>query len=271
VAAELVELTEPIDPSLLAALGPIPRLKARSEAVRLGTPLIGSDEYRDRLLTWGGAEVGSVAIGRIASAIDHLYTWQRIILGGSIPAFSGYSLLRPVFEGSVQARWVLDSAETSETRTGRGAGVRLADLNWRSKLEADLATDSTWMSEPTFKAAGDRMTEIRDGAAKHGIQCIRLLDTAELMRRYAIHTTPPDVVWFRVTSGVMHGQIWSASLAEVETVSTGATMSTMKLTANQGIAAVVTAVAVRHIEAAVDALEAYVEPMKVVPPSPSLG
>jgi hypothetical protein len=111
----LEEESEPAAEELLQLLRTIPRLKADFEKVKLGHPVVGSNEYRDRLLA-EGERPGIVASMKLSVAADHLLTWNRIIFDGRfIPAWSHFSLLRPVLEASVQSRFLLDPLMDART------------------------------------------------------------------------------------------------------------------------------------------------------------
>ncbi len=250
---------EPLDASLARALDLVPPLKMRFERIELGHPIRGSHEYADRLLALG-EHPGLVASGRIASALDHIVTWYRVVAeGGFMPAHAHLSLLRPSFEGGVQARWVLDATVAPTTRVQRAVAVVLDDLDEQRKLETAMRA-SGWSPSTAYADAVELRGRIESKAAEREIALISMRDTTSLVHCYRLFKGETDVAVFRITSGVLHSTTWAGLLGEIERSSVGATMSTVTSTGSQSTAVGFTAGAAAHIDAAVKALEAYVEP-----------
>lgn len=248
---------EALSPNLLLEVDRGPHLKARFEAVEVGTPLLGSSEWNDRATGWGGDFPSHFGSSRIMAAADHLVAWRAMLIDGKcLPVFAQYTLLRPVFECSVQARWVLDHSQSPTVRIGRSLGMRLEDLRGRDVIEKDFANWPAW-TRPG-RLAADIRPEIIAKAEAHGVKPIVVLDTASLMSKYAVVLSPPDVVFYRLTSAVVHGEGWIHSIGDTETLSQGATMGTHRLTGNQTMTTILTRAAADHLEAAVRELAAYV-------------
>jgi hypothetical protein len=249
----------PADPDLLAILETIPGLKDRFERVKLGTPVVGTSEYRDRL-TSDGELPGVIASKKLAVASDHLLTWNRIVFDGLfLPAWSHLSLLRPVLEASVQARFVIDPTTDSRTRVARALGLAIDDLDWLRKVEATMSATVGWAFSSRHRAAETRMTELQEGAVAHALEP-EVRDTVSLMRAYPQFGGDPDVFAWRLTSGILHTQEWAIGTGHEEELDAGVTLAEFKSTADQGLALRMTIAATTHFEAAVADYAAYVEP-----------
>lgn len=250
---------EPLDEGLRRALQAVPDLKQRFEHVHLGAPLLGSRQFRDRRLPLG-EHVGLTASGRLAGALDHLVTWHRYIFElQAMPVYAHLTLLRPVLEGAVQARWVLDPGEAPATRVRRAIGVVLHDLEEQRKFEETLRA-AGWSPSSTYMGARERGTRITGEAVEASLAPIRLMGTTDLLQKYRQGNGHDEVAAFRATSAVLHGTASAALMAEVERTDVGATMSTLISTGSQPLAAAYTALAVSHVVAAVADLETYIEP-----------
>ena len=255
-----------VSKALEAALSRIPEIKSRYESVSsdLGLPLAKSPEWQDRLAGWGGDWPGSLASVSLDVAVEHLFTWY--VLGtppaATIPTHAHLTLLRSAIECAVQARWFLDIGTTSDVRIARALGARFSNLDWSRKVEADIAADR--QSEPGFTEpepdAAEKIRALKVKAGEVHISPLEIPNTVDLLKRYPQGSGVSDVLWWRYTSGVAHGQMWAALQGEREVVRAGATMTQYKESANETVAAVLTSVASRRVERAIHELHLYREP-----------
>lgn len=176
-----------------------------------------------------------------------------------MPAYAHLSLLRPSFEGGVQARWVLDATVAPTMRVQRAVAVVLDDLDEQRKLETAMRA-SGWSPSSAYVDAAESRRRIDSKAEEHGMPLISMRDTTSLVHDYRLFDGETDVAAFRITSGVLHSKTWAGLLGEIERSNVGATMSTVTSTGSQSTAVGFTAGAAAHVDAAVKALEAYVEP-----------
>jgi hypothetical protein len=250
------------------ALARVPDLKSRYEAVSddLGLPLAGSPEWRDRLSGWGGDWPGSFASVSLHVAIDHLFAWY--VLGtppeATMPTHAHLTVLRSAIECAVQARWFIDTQVTTGERIARALGERFANLDWSRKVEADVSREGTadpeLVAAATTPSAAEKTRDLVAKADAEHIRPIRMLDTVALLDKYPQEPGSSDVVWWRYTSGVAHGQMWAATLGEREVVRAGATVTRYKESANETVAAGLTNIAADRVNRAIEELHLYREP-----------
>lgn len=251
---------EPVSPRLLKTLNRIPGLGLRLGRVQLGTPLVGSREFQDRRVAYGGDRPGGTACLKLSVANDHLLAWRNLILEArSFPVWAHFSLLRAGIEASVQSRWLLDPAANPCERVERALGAALSDLEWLQKLEDDIARDPS--GSPDHASAVTRASELKQGAREAGLTPANV-DTIELLRRYSRQPLI-DVVAYRYACGVLHAKLWATLGGDSETVAAGATMRTDKFTADEGMAAGMTTTAVNLFIAALRDYESYVVPVRL--------
>ena len=256
---------EPANEALLTCLDKIPGLRQRFEKVELGHPLIGSSEAHDCVVRYGGDRPGGTASIKLSVALDHLTTWRRVIYDARvIPMCAHFTLLRPVFEGAVQSRWLLDPDVDAATRVRRALGAAIADLRWRGEAETDMLLHPSWKPSVAYVTAAARIAELKQQAAAADLRPISMPSTPKLLKDYALHAPGLDTFAFRYTSGILHGQSWAAVMGDLR-ARAGETIGGFIATGDQGVAAGFTASAVEHFDAAVRAYEGYVEPE--TPPS----
>jgi hypothetical protein len=256
---------------LQEAISKIPELKSRFESVSkdLGLPLIGSPESNDHLAGWGGDMVGSYGSIKLSLAVDHLFAWHLLASPpvGWLPTYAHLTLLRPALEGAVQTRWVLDSTERSGTRIARALALRLDDLKWvqvtEDDIKAERITDPAVRAAATKPGAAERAQTVLAEAAAAGIARVRKDKTDALLKKYHLRSDAMDVVIWRFTSGVIHGQAWVLDLSDREVLRAGATMTSYKESANEPVAVLMTNIAIAHVERAIEDLRQYREPRKV--------
>jgi hypothetical protein len=244
-------------PELLVVLERVPGLAARFAAVKLGTPIIGSSEFEDRRVSYAGSRPGDAATIRLVVAVDHLALWRHLALEDHlIPIWAHLSLMRVAIEGAVQARWVLDPTVNPSERVERALGLALDDLRWAVRAMNAMAQDPNWSPEHGEKMV-HRKAEVEDGARDAGLTPKRSTTEAKVER---FCHRPFDLLAYRLTSGVVHAQVWASLQGKSETVARTATMTTEKIEADQGTAFLVTRTAVDLFEDAVSDYEAYIQP-----------
>jgi hypothetical protein len=242
----------------VADLARVPELEGEYEAIA-SVPVIGSMNWSDRAAVTGplGERPGATASMKLAVAIDHAENVRQIAINHqTIPTWAHLTICRPVFEASVQVRWLLDARETARERVGRAVGVAMKDLDWRSQIEDDMRA-AGWTPSPSFKVAGARKAEVRK-QAKGKVTIVDLPGTATLMEIYRLGTSS-DAWLFRYTSGVLHSQGWASALGDVERF-IDETRSTQRHEANMDVSLTILGMAARHLGEAVKAYRLYMEP-----------
>jgi hypothetical protein len=142
--------------------------------------------------------------------------------------------------------------------------LRLDDIKWVGVTEADIRTEGT--ADPEVLAAAakpgavERTQEVLASANAAGIARVRKPKTEALLKKYHLRTDAFDVVIWRFTSGVVHAQAWVLDLTEREVVRAGATMTRFKENQNEPVAALMTNIAVAHVDRAIEDLRQYREP-----------
>lgn len=244
----------------VAELERVPSLLERFEARAGQPPILGSLCWADRRLGILGERPAATASMKLAVALEHADNVRRLILEGrTLPAWAHLTLLRPVFEASVQARWLLDSTVTPGQRVGRAVGAALDSLVERDKAEGDLIALG-WTRSEKFKSVPERKDEItKQAAADVGIEIKPMLDTVNLLGKYSLVAARSDSIWWRYASGVLHTQVWATLEGDIERL-TGEASWGQRHEANVDLAAHVIVIAIRHLDAAVEAYVRYVEP-----------
>ena len=244
----------------VAELERVPELLERFEAHAGQPPILGSLCWADRRLGILGQRPSATASMKLAVALEHADNVRRLILEGkTLPAWAHLTLLRPVFEASAQARWLLDSTVTPGQRVGRAVGAALEGLGERDKAEGDLLALG-WTPSEKFVSVSERKNEItRQAAAEAAIEVKPMLDTVSLLGKYSLVTGRSDSIWWRYASGVLHTQVWATLEGDIERL-TGEASWGQRHEANVHVATQVIVTAIQHLDAGVMAYVRYVEP-----------
>lgn len=127
-----MEEHETLSEALRPTLERVPALRTMFEAIKLGTPLLGSCEAADRTRRFGELP-SSIARQKLSVALDHVTTWQRYLLvAGWMPAYAHLTLLRPVFEASVCR--VIERVPSGPNRAANRPSARSNDPTRVSRL-----------------------------------------------------------------------------------------------------------------------------------------
>jgi hypothetical protein len=256
----MVTMSDPPSARLADRLHRVDDLRVRHLNINLGHPIIGSLEAADRMLPDLGEQPGMLASLKIAVMLDHLLTWARLVFDAQVmPTFAHLSLVRPSLEGSPQVRWLLDPAVSRETRVGRAVGCEIADYRWRKSFEDAMAVGG-WTPGPDYVLSQTRIDEFKARAIAAGIAVIPWPKSTPLVRDMALFDPSTDLMAWQYSSGVLHAQAWASGLGDREVIRDGETLSIAKVTANEETVAGLTTGAVRHMDAALEALERYIEP-----------
>lgn len=246
---------------LFDVLERIDHLWQRQNDAKPGTPAPGSLEAIDRQHPLGAHPVIPTTI-KLAVALDHLIIWSKFyreVPDHPLPSYSHLTLLRPAFEASPQIRWVLDPGVDSVVRIGRALGVEVNNLNWRVRVEANLRDDE-WPFSAQFVTAEIRMAELRAEADAAGVKIVNLPDTTSLVREMSPRYPAGDVMFWQVTSGVLHAQEWASLLGDHTVTREGKPYQIIEHTADVSFALTATEAAVHQFELALAALERYLAP-----------
>lgn len=237
----------------------VPALLDDFEAHAKLPPILGSLCWADRKLGVLGERPNATASMKLAVALEHAGNVRRLLLDcRTLPIWSHLTLLRPVFEASVQATWLLDSSVTPDERVGRAVGAALESLDERRKAE-DALRARRWTPSASYQSATARADQVTSQAAKAGIAITPMLDTVSLLGRYSLVAGESNSFWWRYASGVLHTEIWAALLGEAEQW-TGETFWGQRHEADVEAAANIIVAAIHHLDAAVKAYVNYVEP-----------
>lgn len=222
-------------------------------------PLIGSTCWADRRLGPPGERPSAIASLKLAVGADHLNALRLlVIVAKAIPVYAHLTLLRPVFEASVQVRWLIADGISPEERVGRAVSCAISDLGWLSEAEKDLRMKG-WTPSPTYPGASVRSASVRQDALDRGLPVHGVPPTTTLMRDFALGGPGEDAMLFRYTSGVLHVQVWASTIgaSEPELTPLGLVQG---MEADEDVAVGFTAAAIRHFERALDDYERYLSP-----------
>jgi hypothetical protein len=221
--------------------------------------IVGSRHAEDRKVPKLGERPGATASAKLAVAVEHADNIRRLLLEDrTLPIWSHLTLARPVFEASVQTRWLLDPALSATGRIGRALGAALDDLEWRRKAEDDLCSLG-WTFSANHQKAEDRRKEVEGQAATAGISVIPLLDTTSLMGKYSLVPGKSDSYLWRYLSGVLHTVVPATAVGETEKYQDGA-LSWERHEASTELTGDILVTAIQHLESAIRACVSYLEP-----------
>ena len=219
-------------------------------------PIRGSLCWADRLLGRLGERPGATASTKLAVAFEHADNVRELLLvRKTLPVWAHFTLLRPVFEASAQARWLLDPTIDPKRRVGRAVGAAIAGLGWRAGAEAELKTAGLTLKH----SAAERRAQVLEQAREAGIRPVRMPETTTLLRALRLVPNRPEAYLFQYTSGVLHAQAWATLLGDTEQVVTE-TLIGSRQEANVDLTGAILIAAIRHLATATDAFRDYVAP-----------
>lgn len=139
------------DPQITAKLAQIlanaPILFDRLGATARAGIVAGSPAAEDA--TAGlGHHTRIMAIDRLATGLEHLVIWHRLLTGGSQPIATHMTLIRSAMEGAGTSRWLFDPRLGSAERVSRGVDLLLEDYGNRRDFERDFASNPPAVKPP---------------------------------------------------------------------------------------------------------------------------
>jgi hypothetical protein len=242
-----------------AELESVQKLRAKFEENKTILPILGSLCWEDRKLGVLGEQPAATARTKLAVAVDHAGNIRQLLLQDrTLPVWAHLTLVRPVFEGSVQTNWLLDPNVSAPERVGRAVGAAVGDLKWRRKAEDD-ARARGWTPSAKFQSAAAREKEVRDQAEVAGIAIVPMPDTSSLLTKYSLIAGSSDAYLWRYTSGVLHTQVWAALVGDVEHYK-GDAFSWERHEADVELSGNIIVAAIRHLARAINVFVEYLEP-----------
>lgn len=213
--SRLVDPTQPTLAGVVAAIGPLTDRFARAIPAQ---PRSLAERDGRRRIGRHALELGATGI---SAAVEHLDAWRILYeVAHVLPSFAHITLIRTAVEGSVKARWLLDTAITSDERLARGVSAQRADYEERRKFE-----EAAGMVAPrtgSFKPAKERISELEKAARSVGIPVRKPPDRIRLFDQYVFPAvesqTPRKVggVLYRLISGPAHAMQWSLMTGSVD-------------------------------------------------------
>ena len=244
--------------ALVAALGRVPRIREREQALLHDGPLPDSVADRTRQLQ-SGRYPEIFASQFLVVAGDNLLTWHAVLHAEVQPAYGHLSLVRTAIECAVNARWLLDPALSAAARIARGLAAQRADYEERRRFEATVPNRPT--VERPAKSAARRMEDLERERVANGIANESMNATAA-SRSYLVGS-PNGEGAYRLLSAFAHGKQWSLFASE-KAVLLGLNppprSQVGQVAARDDVSVGMTQIAVRTYEAAASDLERFFMP-----------
>ena len=239
----------------LAAVAP---LGQRHERTVRSHPVPGSAAQLDLALTDHPSAV-VLAGGVLSVALDHLTAWKALIDGGTQPTAAHMSLLRGAMETAVLCRWLVDWRVEPTERVQRAVAAQLDDYGQRSRFEALMGLDTAPRTGHA-RSAVERIEELKAAAAAAGIPVVPMPTMTNLFARFGSPGHEDHRRWYQLVSAYAHGKEWALLLAGFvieppEPGNIGAVRG--KVSANDDLAAGMTALAVGYVSTALQEFASY--------------
>ncbi len=195
----------------------------------------------------------------LSTGLEHLVTWNRLLLGGVQPYASHITLVRGALEGSVTCRWLVDPRADAAERTRRGVALLLDDYKNRADFERDFGIPPEAIKPPA-KSGADRAKELqteRDAAGIGRIDVPRM--TARFGGYLGLEPAFGRAI-YRLLSAYAHGRQWKGLtvthvLSDAPPDATGAREA--KVTANDDMSLPLTVLGIKNASTALAELHAY--------------
>ena len=242
---------------LVQILGRVPDLVARAAAVGRSGVSPGSRAATDAS-TPLGHHVRIQAIDRLASGVEHLDMWHRLLLAGVQPNTVHITLIRGAMEGAVTCRWLI-GPEDSVERVRRGVALLLDDYANRREFEDDFGVSPDAIKPPA-KNAATRIAELKAARDTAKIGPIKVPSMTYRFGGYIGMSAPHGRSMYRLLSAYAHGMQWKAMTTKFELVEGAPEVAggrVAKVSANDEMAVMLTDLGVTTVAAALRELEAY--------------
>ena len=169
-----------------------------------------------------GQHLEAMAGSALAVSFDHFRSALAFVRFGEMPAFAQVTLFRSAHELAIRTEWMLDSAQTIETRIARGCGIYLADLDERAKFDKSALI----AYRPPAKPAHKRIDDLRTAGREHGMlsdkgffpgETIATLDLFKAHEPAVIGADGKSAcgsTWWRLLSAFAHGKNWPIGMLD---------------------------------------------------------
>ena len=241
--------------ALVAALGRVPGIREREQALLHDGPLPDSAADRTRQLP-SGRYPEIIACQFLVVAGDNLLTWHAVLHAELQPVYGHLSLVRTAIECAVSARWLLDPALAAAARIARGLAAQRDDYEERMKLEATVPNRSK--VEPRGKSAAQRLEDLERERLANGI-ANSSTNVIEAARGYLVGSRNGEGA-YRLLSAFAHGKQWSLIASEMVVLlglNPPPRGQVGQVAARDDVSVGMTQIAIRTYEAAVDDLERF--------------
>jgi len=145
-----------------------------------------------------------LAIDHLATGLEHLVIWHRLLTGGSQPFAAHMTLIRGAMEGAVTSRWLIDPRQDAGERVRRGVALLLDDYANRRDFERDFGIDPAAIKSPA-KSGADRYKELQAERDAAKIGPIKVPSTTYRFGGYGGLQPGPGRAIYRLLSAYAHG------------------------------------------------------------------
>lgn len=200
-----------------------------------------------------------MAIDHLSTGIEHLVVWHRLLAAGVQPYATHMTLIRGALEGAVTCRWLLDPPRDSAERVRRGVAVLLEDYGNRRGFERDFGIDPEAIKPPA-KSGAERYKELQAERDAAKIGPIKVPSMTYRFGGYVGLQPGPGRAIYRLLSAYAHGKQWKGLTAKFQVVEEGAEVRggrLVKVTANDDMSVMLTALGMKTARIALDELQAY--------------
>lgn len=200
-----------------------------------------------------------MAIDHLATGIEHLVIWHRLLTGGSQPFATHMTLIRGAMEGAVTCRWLIDPRQDPAERVRRGVALLLDDYGNRRDFERDFGIDPAAIKPPA-KSGADRYKELQTERESVKIGPIKVPSMTYRFGGYIGLRPGPGRAIYRLLSAYAHGKQWKGLTTKIQVVEEATEVrggKVVKVTANDDMSVMLTALAMKVATSAVDEVDAY--------------
>jgi hypothetical protein len=250
-----------------------PRITARLAEILAQAPILfdhlgavaragvspGSEAAKDASVPLG-RHVRIMAIDHLSTGIEHLAMWHRLLIAGVQPNTVHMTLIRGAMEGAVTCRWLIDTREDSAERVRRSVALLLDDYGNRRDFERDFGIPAH-VIKPPAKSGAERYTELRTERDAAGIGRTKVPSMTYRFGGYIGLPPARGRAIYRLLSAYAHGKQWKGLTARFEVVEGALEVPDarlVKVTANDDMSVVLTALGVTTATTALNELETYV-------------
>jgi hypothetical protein len=200
-----------------------------------------------------------MAIDHLATGLEHLVIWHRLLTGGSQPFATHMTLIRGAMEGAVTSRWLTDPRQDAAERVRRGVALLLDDYGNRRDFERDFGLDPAAIKPPA-KSGADRYKELQAERDAAKIGPIKVPSMTYRFGGYGGLQPGPGRAIYRLLSAYAHGKQWKGLTTKIQAVEEATEVrggKVVKVTANDDMSVMLTALAMKVAMAAVDEVDGY--------------